>query len=152
MLFNNCWSVERRIAKYDWSDLYWDVPQPRPWQNSPCNLSTTRRPQDVKYKRSTSGALLYLWRQQTSVNSSPGRCRCRSVSRWRALPARRPPLVSPVAADIKISLLVLDKVCLVSATNRCFQIQARPQVAGGRAGRRQEQSSCPQHNMNKIEV
>ncbi len=36
----------------------------------------------------------------------------------RALPARRQPLVSPVAADIIIRLLVLDQVCLVSATNK----------------------------------
>jgi hypothetical protein len=86
---------------------------------------------------------LYLWRQHSSVNSSPGQCRCRAVSRWRALPARRPPLVSPlaVAADIIIRLLVLDQVCLVSTMNGCFQIQAHLQGAGGRAGRRQEQSS-----------
>ncbi len=45
----------------------------------------------------------YLWRQHSSVNSSPGQCRCRAVSRWRALPARRPLLVSPVAADKIIS-------------------------------------------------
>ncbi len=120
-------------------------------------LSTTRHPrlQGILKMSSTRGLPLehYLWRQHSSVNSSSaGRCRCLAVSRWRALPARRPLLVSPVAADIIISLLVLDRVFLVSATNRCFQIQARPQGAGGRAGRRQEQSSCTQHNMNIIEV
>ena len=120
-------------------------------------LSTTRHPrlQGILKMSSTRGLPLehYLWRQHSSVNSSSaGRCRCLAVSRWRALPARRPLLVSPVAADIIISLLVLDKVCLISATNSCFQIQARPQGAGGRAGRRQEQSSCTQHNMNIIGV
>ncbi len=84
----------------------------------------------------------YLWRQHSGVNSSPGQCRCRAVSRWRALPAGRPPLVSPVSADIIISLSVLDQVCLVCATNGYFQIQVRPQGSSGRAGRRQEQSSC----------
>ncbi len=54
MLFINCWSFERRMAQ---SDLYWDVPQPQPWQNSPCTCRLPRHPQDVKNKRSTSGAL-----------------------------------------------------------------------------------------------
>ncbi len=126
--------------KYLWSDLYWDVPQPRPWQNSPgtCRLLV----QGILKMSSTRGLPLepYLWRQHSSVNSSPGRCRCRDISHWRALPSRRP-LVSPVAADIKISLLGFNQVCLVSATNCCFQIQAHPQGAGGRAGRRQEQTT-----------
>ena len=108
-------------------------------------LSTTRHPQDVKYKRSTSGALPLV--STFKCDSSPRRCLCRALSRRRVLPARRPPLVSPEAANIKISLLVLDQVCLVSASNRCFQIQARQQGAGGRAGRRQEHSSCThEHN------
>ena len=43
--------------KYHWSNLFWAVPQPRPWQNSPCTCRLPRHPQDVNYKRSTSGAL-----------------------------------------------------------------------------------------------
>ncbi len=43
--------------KYHWSNLYWVVLQPRPWQNSPCTCRLPRHPQDVEYKRSTSGAL-----------------------------------------------------------------------------------------------
>ncbi len=57
MLFNNCWSFERRMARYHWSNLYWDVPQLRPWQNSPCTCRLPRNPQDVKSMRHTSGAL-----------------------------------------------------------------------------------------------
>ncbi len=110
--------------------------------------------QGILKMSSTRGLPLepYLWRQHSSVNSSPGQCRCRAVSRWRALPARKPPLVSPVAADTIISLLVLDRVCLVFALNGCFRIQARPQGAGERVGRRQEQSSCTQHDINIIDV
>ncbi len=108
-------------------------------------LSTTRHPQDVKYKRSTSGAL-----PLASTFKCEFVARTMSLSSCQPLAgsaARRPPLVSPVAADIKLSLLVLDQMCLVSATNRCFQIQARQQGAGGRAGRRQEHSSCThEHN------
>jgi len=154
MLFNNCWSFERRMAKISLirSVLRCTTASTMTEQSSGLYLSTTRHPQSKM--SSTRGLPLepYLWCQHSSVNSSPGRCRCRAVSSWPALPARRPPLVSPVAADIKISLLVLDQVYLVSAMNCCFRIQARPQGAGGRAGRRQEQSSCTQHNMNIIEV
>jgi hypothetical protein len=62
---------------------------------------------------------------------------------------RRPLLASPVAADIKLNLFVLDQVCLVAATNALLsnalcasRVQAGQQGAGGPAGRRQEKSSC----------
>jgi hypothetical protein len=58
-------------------------------------------------------------------------------------------LASPVAADIKINLFVLDQICRVAATNALLsnalcarRVQAGQQGAGGPAGRRQEQSSC----------
>jgi hypothetical protein len=74
-----------------------------------------------KIIRGTKGLPLepYVWRQHSSVNSSPRQRRCRAVSRWRALPVlpkalllptRRPLLASPVAADIIINLFVLDQV------------------------------------------
>ena len=145
--FNNCWSFERRIAKI-WliQSVLRCTTAPTMTEQS-LYLSTTRHPQDVKYKRSTSGALplASTFKCEFVVGRTMSLSSCEP-------PARRPLLVSPVAADIIISLLVLDRVFLVSATNRCFQIQARPQGAGGRAGRRQEQSSCTQHNMNIIEV
>ena len=142
MLFNNCWSFERRMAKI-WLGLIQSVLR--------CTTASTMTEQSLylstvsdcqgTLKMSTARGLPqkpYLWRQHSSVkftvNSSPGQCRCRAVSRWRALPARRPLLVSPVAANIIISWLILDHVCLVSATNGCFQIQARPQGADGRGG------------------
>jgi hypothetical protein len=113
-------------------------------------LSTTRHSQDVKYKRSTSGAL--------PLEST---FKCEFVARTMSLSSCEP-LVGAVRQETasgepssgrhKNKLLVLDQVCLVSATNRCFQIQARPQGAGGRVRRRQEQSSCIKHNMNIIEV
>ncbi len=62
---------------------------------------------------------------------------------------RRPLLASPVAADIKTNLFVLDQVCIVAATNALLsnalctrRVQAGQQGAGKLAGRRQEQSSC----------
>jgi hypothetical protein len=62
---------------------------------------------------------------------------------------RRLLLASPVTADIIINLFVLDQVCLVSATNALLSNSST--LAGdGLAGHRQEQSSCPQHNMNII--
>jgi hypothetical protein len=75
-----------------------------PLQNSPC----TCRLQGILTISSARGLPLehYLWRQHSSVNSSSsaGRCRCRAVSRWRTLPARRQLMVSPVVADKIISL------------------------------------------------
>ena len=55
--FNNCWSFERRIAKI-WliRSVLRCTTAPTMTEQS-LYLSTTRHPQDVKYKRSTSGAL-----------------------------------------------------------------------------------------------
>ncbi len=69
--------------KYHWSNLYRDVTQPWPWQNSPC----TCRLQGILKMSSTRGLPLepYRWRQYSSVDSSPGRCRCRAVSSWQSV-------------------------------------------------------------------
>jgi hypothetical protein len=125
---------------------------------TPCTCRLPRHPQDVKYKRSTSAALPLA----TTFKCHGEFARTMSLSRCEPLAgpgaarqevASGDSVVSPVAANIIISLLVLDQVCFVSATNGCFQIQARrPQGAGGLAGRRQEQSSYTQHNVNIIEV
>ncbi len=105
MIFYDCCSFELRRVKLPLiqSVLRCTIAHPRPCQNCPGTCRLPRHPQDVEYKRSTSGA--YLWWQHSNVNSSPGQCRCRAVSRWWVLPARKPPLVSPVAADIIKSLL-----------------------------------------------
>ncbi len=100
----------------------------------------------------------YLWRQHSSAISSPSLRQLHpdnvGVERWAAGGRcqfwRMLLLASPVVADIIMNLFVLCQVCLVAATNGCFQIQARPQGADGPAGRRQEQRSCT-HNMNIIE-
>jgi hypothetical protein len=107
----------------------------------------------------------YLWRQHSSANLSPKQRSCWALSRLRALPVlpmalllltRRPLLASPVAADIKMNLFVLDQVCLVAATNallsialRARRVRAGHQGAGGPTGRRQEQSSCTSYVLRR---
>ncbi len=151
MLFNNCWSFERRMANISLIRSVLRCTTASTMTDQSLYLSTTRHPQDVKYKRSTSGALplastfkcefVTLTMSLSSYELLAGTARQEAASG------------EPSNGRHKISLcVVLDQVCLVSATNGCFQIQVRPQGTGGRAGRRQEQSSCTQHNMNIIEV
>ena len=123
--------------------------------------------QDILKMEGTRGLSLepYLWRQHSSANLSPKQRSCRALSRLLALPvlpmalllpARRPLLESPVAADIIIHLFVLDQVCLVAATNallsnalRARRVKAGQQGAGGPAGHRQEQSSCTSYVLRR---
>ncbi len=126
--------------------------------------------QDILKMEGTRGLPLepYLWRQHSSANLSPKQRSCRALSRLRALPVlpmalllptRSPLLASPIAADIIISLLVLDQVCLVAATNallsnalRASRVQAGQQDAGGAAGLRQEQSSCTSYVLRRTSM
>ncbi len=101
--------------------------------------------QDIFKMEGTSGLSLepYLWRQHSSANLSPKQRSCRALSRLRALPVlpmvlllptRRLLLASPVAANIRIHLFVLDQVCLVAATNPLHSNSSAP--AGGRRASR----------------
>ncbi len=51
--------------------------------------------------------------------------------------------MSPVAADIIISLLVLDQVCLVSATNGCFLFKRDRRVQAGEPGAGRNKAVAP---------
>jgi hypothetical protein len=53
--------------KYDWSDLYWDVPQPRPWKNSPCTCRLQGIP-DYKASSRCQVQEVYLWSTTSGVN------------------------------------------------------------------------------------
>ncbi len=160
MLFNNCWSFELRMAKIQlfrfvlWLQRQHSAFSPVTEQLLHLSIKTSS-----KWKVQEGLPLEpYFWRQHSSANSSPKQRCCRALSRLLALPVlpmalllptRRPPLASPVAAEIKINLFVLDQVCPVAATNALLsnalcarRLQAGQQGAGGPAGRRQEKSSC----------
>ncbi len=57
MLFNNCWCFESRMAKISMIRSVLRCTTASTMADQSLILSTTRHPQDVKYKRSTSGAL-----------------------------------------------------------------------------------------------
>ncbi len=114
--------------------------------------------QDILKMEGTRGLPLepYLCRKHSSANLSPKQHCCQALSRLRALPVlpmalllptRRLLLASPVAANIKINLFVLDQVCLVAATNAllfsngcapagCRQASSRVQEGLPGAGRK----------------
>ncbi len=115
------------------SVLRYTTVHPQQWHNGHCTCRLPRHPQDGGYKRSTPASGHNI---QVRIRRPDNIAVELWATGWCCKCSTRQLLASPVAANIIIKLLVLDQVFLVSATNGCFQIQARPQGCR-RAGRAQ---------------
>jgi hypothetical protein len=135
--------------KYHRSYLYCDVPQ--------LILDHDRTvlvPVDCKgiLKMSSTSLEPYLWRQHSSVNSSP-----RTMSMSSCEPLAGAALQEAASGEPGSSRhndkLIGSRPSVPCFCNELLLSNSRaPAGAGGRAGRRQEQSSCIHHNMNIMDV
>ncbi len=117
---------------------------PRPWQNCRCTCRLPRHPQDGGYKRFNPGALSLVTTfkckyvaQITSLSS------CESLAGTASAVNGSKAATGEPSSSRHSNKLICSWPsvfwCFVSATNSCFQIQARAQGAGRQAGRKQEQ-------------